>query len=260
MYPVTTALEAAQHVVLAPHTVLALTVPTANVNLSVAHAVWSAQQAPTSSMPLGDHFPALHAKQVPALPVTVSEPMVKPTTSVAGSTLRAQHEALSPHVLSELAVQTLEKNLSVPVHPLQAAQQPPFASSPVAENWTPAEHGLQVPAAPSTVAEPADQPTTPARPEAVQQTVFKPQTTSVVAVPSVLTYSVAALHVLWAAQQALSTSNPLAENFPVLHASQVPALPAASEVPTLKPTTAAAAQHLVLSPHVELVVAVQAVA
>jgi hypothetical protein len=87
----------------------------------------------------------------------------------------------------------------VAVHGLQSPQQAPTASRPETENWAPPTHGLQVPAAPTLVAEPPSKPMIAPAPEAAQQVVFVPQTTSVVVVPSAETYSVSAVHVLWAA-------------------------------------------------------------
>ena len=140
---------------------------------------------------------------------------------------------------------------------VQAAQQAALASSPEAENLVPATHGLQVPAAPTVLAEPGRKPMTAA---SLQQVAFAVQTTSVLSVPRVATYSVAALHVLWSAQQAPVVSNPLAENLPAAHAGHFPAEPAVANEPTLKSTTVAPAQHVALSPHVDVAVVVQVVA
>jgi hypothetical protein len=102
-------------------------------------------------------------------------------------------------------------------------------------------------------AEPPSKPMIAPAPEAAQQVVFVPQTTSLVVVPSAKTYSVSAVHVLWAAQQPAS-SKPEALNLPTPHSAHVPALPTTVSVPTMKPVTALApetAQHTALSPHVE---------
>ena len=146
--------------------------------------------------------------------------------------------------------------MSVALQSVQAAQQAALASSPEAENLVPAAHGLQVPAAPTVLAEPGRKPMTAA---SLQQVAFAAQTTLVVVVPRVVTYSVAP-HVLWSMQQAPVVSNPLAENLPVAHAGQVPADPAVVSEPTLKSTTVAPAQHVALSPHVDVAVVVQVVA
>jgi hypothetical protein len=67
-------------------------------------------------------------------------------------------------------------------------------------------HGLQVPAEPSLDAEPPSKPIIAPAPEAAQQVVFVPQTTSLVVVPSAETYSAAAVHVLCAAHLNSSVS------------------------------------------------------
>ena len=165
--------------------------------------------------------------------------------------------ARSPHAESDLASQLLEKNFVAPAHVEQSPQQSPAASRPETENWVPITHALQMPAAPSNVSEPGSKPITA---PAVQQVVFALQTASVVAVPSLATYSLVASQIFQGLQQ-LASSVPEEVNFPVPHTAHVPARPVVVREPAVYPTTPAfgeAAQHVALFPHAEVDVVVHA--
>ena len=94
------------------------------------------------------------------------------------------------------------------------------------------EHAMHVPLAPILVALPASKPTTAAAPVAAQHVTLEPHVASIVLVPRLETYSVAASQVFQGLQQ-LASSLPEEVNFPAPHAAQVPALPVAVVEPAV---------------------------
>ena len=83
---------------------------------------------------------------------------------------------------------------------------------------------MHVPLTPILVALPASKPTTAAAPVAAQHVTLEPHAASIVPVPSLETYSVAASQVFQGLQQ-LASSLPEEVNFPAPHTAHVPALP-----------------------------------
>ena len=111
------------------------------------------------------------------------------------------------------------------------AWQHDASSKLVAEKVLP-EHAMHVPLAPILVALPASKPATAAAPVAAQHVTLEPHAASIVLVPSLVTYSVAASQVFQGLQQ-LASSFPEEVNLPVEHAAHVPALPVAVVEPAV---------------------------
>ena len=89
---------------------------------------------------------------------------------------------------------------------------------------------MHVPLAPILVALPASNPATAAAPVAAQHVTLEPHAASIVPVPSLETYLMAASQVFQGLQQ-LASSLPEEVNFPVEHAAHMPALP----MPVIEP-------------------------
>ena len=85
---------------------------------------------------------------------------------------------------------------------------------------------MHVPLAPILVALPVSKPATAAAPVAAQHVTLELHVASIMPVPSLDTYSVAALQIFQGLQQ-LASSLPEEVNFPSPHATHVPALPMA---------------------------------